>query len=117
WTDRAHVDENLSRGEARQHSVWSFADSSDGGRIGHHGEREIGRAGNCPWRVSPLHPLFNQPLRLGARAVVTGHRMTLAEQTIHHLAAHHSQTDKSKFRHPPRTSVLNPNCIRTWCAP
>ena len=51
-------------------------------------------------------PLFDQPLRFRARAVVAGDGMALAEQRAHHLAAHHAQADKSKIRHPLVTSEL-----------
>ena len=64
--------------------------------VGHHGENEVGSAGHRSRRVSPLHSFFDQPLRFGAGAVVTGHGVTFAEQPVHHLAAHHSETDESQ---------------------
>jgi hypothetical protein len=41
--------------------------------------------------------------------------VTLAEQAVHHLAAHHSQADKSEFCHPAATSTQNeknPNMLQ-----
>ena len=47
----------------------------------------------------PLHALFDEPLGFRASAVVSGDRMALAEQTIHHLAAHDSQPNEAKIGH------------------
>src|SRR4029077_1193706 len=46
-----------------------------------------------------FHSTVDQPLGFSARAVVPGHRVTLVEQPVHHLAAHHAESDESKIRH------------------
>src|SRR4029077_6326636 len=103
---RAHVEENLARAEASQHSFRTFRDRRDRGSVGYHGKGKIRGGGHGTRRVRPFHTLVNQPLRLRAGAIVPGHAVTLAQQPVHHLATHDAETDKSDFRHARLASEI-----------
>jgi hypothetical protein len=88
--DGTHVDENLSRAQSRQHPVGPSVIAANAAALVTMA-KVIGSGGYGARRVRPLHSFLNQPLRFGARAVVTGYGMAFIEQPVHHLAAHHSQ--------------------------
>src|SRR5437868_6466176 len=94
-THRAHVNEGLPCAHAGQHSGWTFGDRRDRGRVRHHRENVVRRFGDLAWRVRPFHSFLHQPLRLRARAVVANYVVPLAQQPVHHLAAHHAEPNES----------------------
>src|ERR1700722_329041 len=49
--------------------------------------------------MAPLHTAVEQPLGLRARAVVSCDGVPLIEQPRDHVAAHHSESHKTKIRH------------------
>src|ERR1700722_1489067 len=55
--------------------------------------------------MAPLHTAVEQPLGLRARAVVSCDGVPLIEQPRDHVAAHHSESHKTKIRH----SLESPN--------
>ena len=64
--DRAHVDHDFAGAKAREQSVTSLRDRFERLRIGDHDENDVGRLAYCAGRLSQLHPLIDQPVRLSA---------------------------------------------------
>src|SRR6266436_7716780 len=112
---RAHVKVELARTNAGEQSIRPVSYRGERGGVRHHGERHIRRSGHGFRRLGKLHALVDQPLRLRARPDVAGHGVSLFEQTSYHVAAHHTETDESKFRHtaipfPYESALINSAC-------
>src|SRR6185312_7250903 len=68
-------------------------------------------------RGSELHAFGDKPLRFRLRPVVAGDGVAVLHQARHHLAAHHSKTDKPEIRHYSTQMVLMFVNSRMPCTP
>src|SRR5882762_11224612 len=105
----------LASVNASEQSIRPVRHGGERSGIRHHSERHIRRSGHGLRRLGKLHALVDQPLGLGARPVVAGHAVPFFEQTSDHVAAHHTETDESKFGHtaipfPYESALMNSAC-------
>src|SRR5207302_9356902 len=82
------------------------------------GNGMVGHGVGAAATIGPDDDTRDLRLGLGARALVAGHDVPLAEQAVHYLDSHHSETDKAKLRHSVRSAPLgNGLCTcRVGCA-
>ena len=90
---------NLPGRKAREQSIGALGDGGERSSIRDHRKGDIRGQSHGFRRIGKLHAPIDQPLRLRACPVVAGNGVPFFEQASNHVAAHHTETDKSKFRH------------------
>src|ERR1019366_177293 len=113
----AHVDEELAGAESCQQSVRPIRDGLYGLGVGDHHQSHVRCRRDRTGRVFPPHATIDQPLCFRTSTIVACYDMPFVEQTAHHLAAHHSESYKSKIRHstwpPDRKWIPKRVCVAT----
>ena len=102
--DGAHVDQQRALAGRLEDSPLAQDHRLDVGRVGHHGDDDVGPVGHLGRRAAGLGPGLDQgPDRLRG-AVVDGDLVAGPDQVLGHGLAHHAEADEPDRRHrrPPR---------------